>query len=238
MKILLTNDDGIESKGLLLIAKWAVKHGEVLIAAPLHQQSGTSQAIEIHEPFIVKKVAYQIDVPAYAVDSTPADCVRFATAALDFEPDLIISGVNCGFNVGVDIVYSATVGAIFEGATSGYQGLAISTHPESFDDAEAHLDEVWDYIMTRDLFSKNDLYNVNIPVSPKRILMTKQAGPYYRDKFRNVGDDLYIADGYSIYKGTSNLDLDLDAVMNGYISITPLTLNRTASVYDELKDEQ
>lgn len=88
MKILLTNDDGIQSEGLMIVAKWAKKLGDVTVSAPKFEQSGKSHSIDIHNPFEVKKVDYLDGVRAFSVDSSPADCVRFATLGLHETYDL------------------------------------------------------------------------------------------------------------------------------------------------------
>lgn len=144
MKILLTNDDGIQSEGLMIVAKWAKKLGDVTVSAPKFEQSGKSHSIDIHNPFEVKKVDYLDGVRAFSVDSSPADCVRFATLGLHETYDLVISGINKGLNLGEDIMYSATNGAIFEACTRGLKALALSTHVQSFDDAQAWLDRIYD----------------------------------------------------------------------------------------------
>lgn len=122
MKILITNDDGIFSEGLAILTKWATKLGEVYVVAPSQQQSGKSHAITIHSPFEISKVTLGLgEKEAYAVDSTPVDCVRFATLGLGIQFDLIFSGINKGYNLGEDILYSGTVGALFEASLAPYK---------------------------------------------------------------------------------------------------------------------
>lgn len=120
------------------------KLGDVTVSAPKFEQSGKSHSIDIHNPFEVKKVDYLDGVRAFSVDSSPADCVRFATLGLHETYDLVISGINKGLNLGEDIMYSATNGAIFEACTRGLKALALSTHVQSFDDAQAWLDRIYD----------------------------------------------------------------------------------------------
>ena len=114
MRILITNDDGIEGEGLRHLVNWARRLGEVVVAAPKVEQSAKSHTIEIHKSFEAKKVEYLPGVTAYAVDSSPADCVRLLVLGLEEHFDLVLSGINRGLNVGCDIIYSGTVGAIFE----------------------------------------------------------------------------------------------------------------------------
>ncbi len=228
MKILITNDDGIHAEGIEILAEWAGKLGEVTVVAPLVEQSAKSQSIDIHSPFPLLKVEFPYGIPAYAIGSTPADCIRVADAALDLEYDLVFSGINRGLNVGWDIVYSATCGAVFEAAYSGKPAIAFSTSPDGFPAVRNSLDRIWSYIESHRLLTQASLLNVNIaPPGDGNIYWTRQAGPYYRDRFDHLDSDLIKAAGYSVYKGTFDTELDLDVVMNGHISISPLTVNRT-----------
>ena len=109
MKILITNDDGIQASALPDLVKWAKKYGEVTVIAPKVEQSAKSHAIEIHKPFRLEPVDLVEGVTAFSLDSTPADCVRYGILGRGEQFDLVISGVNRGLNVGVDIIYSGTV---------------------------------------------------------------------------------------------------------------------------------
>lgn len=229
MKVLLTNDDGINAPGLLVVAKWAAKRfDQVVLAAPTNQQSGKSHAINIHQPIHIQRVPYPVDdIVAYSVDSTPVDCVRYATIGLRQSFDLIISGINRGYNIGEDILYSGTCGAIFEAALRGICGVALSTHYTTFDTAEAELDNIFDYIFDNQLFALNSIYNVNIPDNtPKGILVTKMGGPYYSDEFIAADEHTFHQEGYMVYEFGSDFTVDTDATMNGYTTITPLSVKR------------
>ncbi len=226
MNILVANDDGIESEGLAILAKWAQKLGKVTVCAPLVQQSAKSHAINIHSPVEAHKVAYLDGTEAYVVHSTPVDCVRFGTLGLNRHYDLILSGVNKGFNMGEDILYSGTVANIYEGALRGSRGIAFSTDPTSFEEATKQLDEVFKYILKNGIFDVAGHLNVNIPLNSKGIKWTKQGGPYFTDEFVKVGEDTYSQEGYSVYHLGNDLTLDTDAVMNGYISVTPISTRR------------
>ncbi len=228
MRILITNDDGIRAPGLEILANWARKLGEVTVIAPKVEQSAKSHSINIHTPFEAKRVNWLDGIECYSVDSAPADCIRFAINGLNMKFDLVLSGINKGLNVGDDIAYSGTDAAIFEAAYFKCRAIAFSPVPESFEWAKASLDRCWNHIIDNRYFDYNLIYNVNIPSDPKDILLTRQGNAYYKDLFNEVEDGMYIACGYSVYTGTSNLDEDLDAVMNGHISITPLSVNRTA----------
>lgn len=227
MNILIANDDGISSKGLSEIVKWAQKAGNITVSAPKHEQSGKSQSINIVSPFEVTKAGYLPGTDAYCVDSTPADCVRYAIKCSGIKYDLVISGINRGFNLGKDILYSGTVGAIYEAAFLGVKGIAVSTDFSSVDEVTQYLDSVYDYFIKNDLLSKGNLYNVNIPKNPKGILITRQGDTFYDDNFVDKGNSTFMQVGYAAYTLNDDLSFDTNAVMNGYISITPLTAERT-----------
>ena len=236
MKILVTNDDGINAEGIKILASWARKLGDVTVSAPKMQQSAKSHAINFHDHIEVHKVPYIDGVTAYVVDSTPVDSVRFATLGLETHYDLILSGINKGFNIGEDILYSGTVANIFEASLRGYKAIAFSTDPTDFAEATKRLDEIYDYFVKHDLLSHNDIYNVNIPLNSKGIKWTKQGGAYFTDEFVKVDDTHYHQQGHSIYRLNHDYTLDTDAVMNGYIAITPMSTRRdNVEVFEKLK---
>ena len=114
MRILITNDDGMHASQLIPLIKWAQKLGDVTVAVPKFEQSGKSHGIEIHKDFEAKQVELEPGISVWAVDSTPADCVRFAVLGQKMAFDLVLSGVNRGYNIGTDIMYSGTVSAVEE----------------------------------------------------------------------------------------------------------------------------
>ena len=228
MKILITNDDSISSPNLLPLAKWASKLGEVTIVVPKQEQSGKSHGIEIRKSFEVLKTDLFPNIETYTVDSTPADCVRFAIVGLERTYDLVISGINKGLNIGQDIIYSGTVSAVMESAYRGIPSVAISTEFESFDSALESLDTIYDFFIKHDLFGKNMIYNVNIPINPKEIRITRQGGPYFGDNFVPQENNYYLPVGRSIFTEQGKTDFDTETVLvQRHISITPLTTNRT-----------
>ena len=236
MRILITNDDGIQGEGLLHLVKWAQKLGEVVVAAPKVEQSAKSHAIQIHDRFEVKKVDYLPGVTAYSVDSTPADCVRIMVLGLKEQFDLVLSGINRGLNVGSDIMYSGTVAAVFEASNLGMKAIAVSTEPSSISTAWEHLDRVWEYFMQHKLLKRHDCYNVNIPASAGDIRITRQGGPYFSDDFQPEENDLYSPKGIPVYQ-PSNFCFDTDTVLTHHqISVMPLTTQRVdLAVYEGLK---
>ena len=229
MKICITNDDGIHSEGLLRLVDWAQQLGEVHVYAPKVEQSAKSHAVEIHKAFEAKPASVPGAVRAWAVDSTPADCVRFAVLGQKERFDLVISGVNRGLNVGQDIMYSGTCSAAMEAVGLGFNALALSTEPETFDDAFAQLDQVWAFITENDLYSKARLWNVNVPLrTTGEIRITRQGGPYYSDDFHPQANDMYLPCGKDVFTPTLGCDFDTDCVLHDRcISVTPLTIDRT-----------
>ena len=227
MRILVTNDDGVEAAQLVNLIKWCRRLGDVTVFVPKFEQSGKSHGFEIKKPFEVKQVGLEDGVTVWTMDSTPADCVRFAVHGLKLQFDLVISGINRGLNVGTDMMYSGTVGAACEAVNLGIKAIALSTQPRYYDRAIAHLDRIFAFIENHDLLAQNDIYNVNIPADPKEIRFTRQGGPYYTDDFPNVGGDLYRPVGRAIWEDSHDDTLDTDATLHGYISVTPLTTNKT-----------
>ena len=228
MRILITNDDGVFAPGIKLLAEWARKLGEVTVVAPQHEQSGMSHAINFTKPMEIKNFTLMEGVEAYSCDSTPADCVRYGIVGLEREYDLVLSGINRGVNLGVDVIYSGTVAAIFEAAYWKHNALAISTYPDTAEEASRELDNIYNYIKEKNLFAFNPIYNVNIPKESRGIKITKQGSPYFNDGFKPLGENMYLQTGERI-PDEFPLDESRDtvAIENGYITVTPLTLNRT-----------
>jgi len=237
MRILITNDDGMNAEQLVPLIKWCRKLGDVTTFVPKFEQSGKSHGFEIHKPFEVKQVELEPGVTVWTVDSTPADCVRMAILGMGLEFDLVISGINRGLNIGADMMYSGTVGAACEAVNLGMKAIALSTPPKYYDRAVAHLDRVFDYMDSHHLLDLNPIYNINIPENPGEIRITHQGGPYYSDRFPHIGDNLYRPTGYPIWADRGDDTLDTDATLHGYISITPLTIDKTNwEVYRKLTE--
>ncbi len=237
MRILVTNDDSISAEVLPQLVAWAQRLGEVTVVVPKYQQSGKSHGIELHTPYEVVQAAPICGAETYTVDSTPADCVRFALMGMHKQFDLVISGINKGYNMGKDIMYSGTAAAVFEAGAQGIAAVAFSSSFTGSEAAAAHLDQVWAYMQENRLWEMGSLYNVNIPPEGGEIRITRQGGPYYSDDFKPVGDDHYQAHGICIHENKGDLTLDTDAVVSGYISISPLTVCRIdLPLYERLKE--
>ena len=236
MRILITNDDSISAKQLLPLIRWCQKLGDVTVIVPKFEQSGKSQSIELHKPFEIKRVMLE-DVEVITVDSSPADCIRYGVLGMKQHYDLVISGINRGFNMGRDIMYSGTAGGVFEAVSLGLKAVAISTGPEFYDRAIEPLDQVLEFFKAHKLMEKCDLYNVNVVPEAKGIRITRQGGHFYSDDFVHQGNDMYMPHGKCVYENRNDLTLDTDCVMNGYISIMPLTIDRADMVvYHQLTE--
>ncbi|MBQ4639860.1 MAG: 5'/3'-nucleotidase SurE [Clostridia bacterium] len=228
MRICITNDDGIHAKGLCVLARWAGKVGDVTIVAPRYQQSGKSHSIDIHQPYAVERAAHETGFAAWQVDSTPADCVRVAMMALGEKFDLVLSGINHGYNLGREITYSGTVGAALEAGVQGTKAIALSTRREIFDGMEEKLDNMWAFFQEKGLLQLADVWNVNIPEEyTGRIVLARQGGPFYSDTFFMNGG-LASVEGKPVWQPGGDANVDTDAVLQfGHISVTPLTNDRT-----------
>ena len=237
MRILITNDDGIQGEGLMHLVKWAMGLGEVVVAAPRVEQSAKSHTIEIHKSFEAKQVDYLPGVTAWAVDSSPADCVRLMVLGLGETFDLVLSGINKGLNLGSDIMYSGTVAAVFEASALGLPAIAVSTEPKAISVAWQELDRVWTYIQENRLMEVHSLYNVNIPLEAGPIRITRQGGPYYSDDFLPEENHLFRPKGKPVYRFTDAENLDTESVLTRKeISIMPLTTQRVdMTAYEALR---
>ena len=227
MRILITNDDSVSASQLVPLIRFCQTLGDVTTVVPKFEQSGKSHSIELHKAFEVKKVELEPGLWVYTVDSSPADCVRFAVMGLGLDVDLVISGINRGYNLGMDIMYSGTAAAVFEAAALGIKAVALSTSYKSYEIAKDHLQTVFAFLQEHDLLSVHSIYNINIPPQPKGIRVTRQGGPYYTDLFEHQGNDLYLPIGKCVHENKKDLTVDADATVEGYISVTPLTVNRT-----------
>lgn len=236
MRILITNDDGISSPALPRLAAWAKKLGDVTVVAPREEQSGKSQAIDFKNPVRVTRVAME-GVEAWAMNSTPADCVRFGITGLGVKYDLVFSGINRGYNLGDDIAYSGTIGAIFEAARLETRAIALSTGIDSFEPAFSSLDEVYSFITDHRMLDHAKLLNINFPTTPMNgISVTKQGGMFYSDAFLKLENDMYIQVGEPVETESDDLSIDIVALQHGYVSVSPLTAVKTDfEAYEKLK---
>lgn len=228
MKVLITNDDGILAPVLpKLISFVHTFASEIVVVAPKVEQSGKSHAIDFTRPIEIKRVDIAPEARCYSMDSTPADCVRFAVLGLKEHFDLVISGINRGYNLGADLVYSGTAGAIFEAARLGLPGIALSTGFEGFDGAIAALPLLYSYFKENSLLKAHSWYNVNIPNTPGGMRITRQGGIYFADDFKQISEEIYEQVGAPAKQTDLAPEADIIALAENCISITPLSASRT-----------
>ncbi len=239
MKILLTNDDGIEAVGLRALWEAIPENVETLIVAPRWQSSAAGHSISLRKSIRAREVKWDKKKTAYAIEGTPVDCVKFAFAKLKFQPDIVFSGVNLGPNTGVSVFYSGTVSAAREGLFTGVPALAISMASHSCDDFKPAVQFIkWfvEYYKTYPL-PRDVMLNVNVPVRPLRsikgVKITRQAPSRFVEDYL-VGSKL---NTYELSGGIELLEpdgtSDEEAVLEGFISITPLHIDLTA--YHEMQ---
>ncbi len=236
MKILLTNDDGYTAEGIRILYDELKKYGEVIMVAPEHHMSGTSMSRAFWDKIEVK----QHEENMYSVAGTPADSVVIALHGLNIRPDVVISGINDGFNISTDTVYSGTIGACMEAIKAGIPAIALSSDFHNFTNAKKDLDYVLNYILNKDLLSDKYLLNVNFTKNSnkktKGILITdlghRPMQFYYTKEGSHYSSRRKIMD-YTPEEGS-----DLWAIRNGYISITPLKFgNQTEYGLRELRNK-
>lgn len=227
LKILVTNDDGIDAIGLSYLVEHAKKYGDVTVVAPKYEQSAKSQAIEVRKSFECKKIDKFPNVDTYIVDSTPTDCIRFAKYGLHLDFDLVLSGINRGYNVGEDIWYSGTVSVLFEAVSVKAKGIAFSVYKGS-NEGYQYFDMVMEHILSNKLLDICDIYNVNMPEIAKGIKYTKQGTCNFETWFTETSENCYIQEGTWIAESSEEkMEIDSACIANNYISITPLTIDRT-----------
>lgn len=233
MKILVVNDDGIDAKGIHILAEAAKELGEVWVVAPDRQCSAMSQCVTVRGEIIVKERKIPVDgVHAYSVSGTPADCVKIALLhILPQKPDIVFSGINFGYNAGQDILYSGTVGAAVEALSNGIPAIAFSSEANDiYDVIEKYLLPIAKDLTGRSLPS-DTLWNVNFPgcsleeyqgILENRIPADTQFyQDYYEIKEQSENGFLLEAGGNPIKEAPEGTDIR--AVMDRYISIGTIT---------------
>jgi len=237
MKILLTNDDGIYAKGLIaLYNKFAEKH-DVTIIAPDRERSAVGHGLTIHSPVRIKKIDDRFNVNGYAVSGTPADCVKIGIVELlDQKPDMIISGINPGANVGININYSGTAAAAREATLLGIPAIAVSIRgflTDYYADAAIFTEKLSEKILQHGL-PKGTFLNVNIPDLPvdktKGVIISKQGASIldeYFDQRTDTRKKTYYWYGCTVPAESEISDIDENAVLNNFISVTPVRCDMT-----------
>jgi len=235
MRILVTNDDGIMSPGISILSKHLKEVAdEVIIVAPDVERSATGHAITIRTPLWVKEVSVNNEFFGYAVNGTPADCVKLAIQDIKKgKIDLVISGINKGPNLGTDILYSGTVSGALEGALMGKPSIAISSANKENPDFESAARFIVEFLKVFNMRKLPEFtaLNINVPAKPyekiKGWKITKQSKRRYNDYFEArkdpFGNTYYWMLG-EIIEDDPDENSDYMVVKNGYISITPISV--------------
>lgn len=247
--ILICNDDGIDAPGIIALASALDGLGELYVVAPENEQSAVGHAITVRDP--VRAHTHRFETPsgeiyARAVTGTPADCVKLAVNQLvPRRPDLVVSGINHGPNTAVNVIYSGTVSAATEASILGLNAVAFSLcswESSDFEAAGTVARHIASHVLTRGLPS-GVLLNVNIPARPtselRGIQITRQARSRWEEGFDERVDP-FDRPYYWISGTFVNLDegdgTDIDAIEDGYVSVTPLQHDLTA--HEHLEDLQ
>ncbi|TVQ81226.1 MAG: 5'/3'-nucleotidase SurE [Bradymonadales bacterium] len=238
MLILVSNDDGFFTEGIRSLAKALKKIGDVWVVAPDREQSASGHSLTLHRPLRVKKVSR--DHHEYAVDGTPTDCVNLAiNRLLPRKPDIVVSGINRGANLGDDVTYSGTVAAALEAALLGVPAIAVSAIPKNGED-EYSYDGAADfaaYLAQKTVEHSLEPYmilNVNVPseteVGERRCVICKMGKRVYDDVLEERidprGRPYYWLGGASV-KSRIDADTDCEAAEKNRISLTPIQLDMT-----------
>lgn len=248
MKLLLTNDDGINAKGIYALAKELEKDYELVIVAPDNQRSACGHSITITEPIFVKELKIDgIKSKAYSVSGTPADCVRIGIDKLvDGKVDMVLSGINNGLNLGTDVIYSGTVSAAIEASIYKIPSIAVSTEInddiEKYALAAKYASEILKII--RDTYTKDDVViNVNVPLIPKENIKgikvcnigSKTYDFYFMEDIDRGNDKKYYLKGNLNEFEDENTDVYY--IKRGYVTVTPLHYDLTNfKILDEVSN--
>ncbi len=237
MKVLITNDDGIYAQGLWALYKRFALNHLVTVVAPDRERSAVSHAITLHEPLRARRVNLDGGFPGYAVNGTPADCVKLGVLEiLGCKPDMVISGINPGANIGVNVNYSGTVAAAKEASLYGVSSIAVSV--QGFD--MKHIDDAAKFVerLTVEVLEKGlpfgTFLNVNIPdISVQEtagVRISRQGIDIFPEFFEKRVDPrnrTYYWQGYDANPSVHNPDTDGAALCDKYISITPIKCDMT-----------
>ncbi|MFI3167991.1 MAG: 5'/3'-nucleotidase SurE [Bacillota bacterium] len=239
MKILIGNDDGIGSVGILALVKELARNHEVRVYAPMGNRSGFSHSLTVRQPIYVKQsdIFADLGVKAWEFSGTPADCIKLG---LDidktFAPDIVIGGINHGPNMGMDVMYSGTCGVGMEGSLAGACGIAVSLdcHFEdgNYQTAAKVVGENLQLLF--DAHIGTSVWNINVPNLAygdlKGVELTQIGVQIYNDVYEKGEDEkgvFYSLGGYTVDHNQNQPNGDVEVVKNGKVSITPIKQNRT-----------
>ncbi|MDS1030812.1 5'/3'-nucleotidase SurE [Bacillota bacterium LX-D] len=238
MKILLTNDDGIDAQGIKYLQRSLLTIAEVFTVAPERERSAAGHGITMHKPLRVNKVLLENESYGYSVSGTPADCVKLALdKLLDHKPDFVVSGINNGFNLGTDIIYSGTVSAAIEAIINGVPAIAVSVEEGALSEDLVFVAETVKKLILQINeieLDNNALINVNVPCVSKGpvkgLEITSQGLRLYENSVEvrkdPRGKDYYWLGGQPIAL-EAKLGTDVAALEHRSISLTPLGFDLT-----------
>jgi len=235
--LLISNDDGVHAPGLLALKKALTSLGEVAVVAPERNWSASGHTKTLHKPLRVDSVRLEDGSPAMATSGSPSDCVALSVLGLlDRKPDLVLSGINTGANVGYDLTYSGTVAVAMEAVIWGIPAIALSLDgdgSEGFDRAARFAAGLATLVLEADL-TRPMLLNVNVPGLPSReikgVRVTRLGRRVYRDALVRRKDPRgrpYYWIGGDPPIGQPEQGTDIGALNEGYISVTPVRLDLT-----------
>ncbi len=240
MLILLTNDDGISAPGIVAMYRELARLGEVTVVAPETVQSAAGHGITIGTPLLTSKMTIENTFTGIAVDGRPADCVKLAVnQLLPQQPDLVVSGLNAGANVGINVLYSGTVAAALEAAFLGLPAIAVSLHlrepiPADYAGAAKICRETIQKILA-DGLAGGQMMNVNVPAlppgqRPTGTKMVRQCTRPFIDTYERRQDPRgrdYFWNNSIFTLGETDDDTDVAALRDGYVTMTPLQFDLT-----------
>ncbi|MFP4047593.1 MAG: 5'/3'-nucleotidase SurE [Bacteroidales bacterium] len=244
--ILVTNDDGVEAKGIKSLVEMVKPYGDVIVVAPMRAHSGMSHAITVTVPVRYEKLKEEENIIVYGCSGTPVDCVKLAFSEIvPDKPDLLVSGINHGSNASVSIIYSGTMAAVIEGCINNIPSVGFSLldfHPDADFDASIHYGrKIIQHILKKGL-PEHTCLNVNIPAveTPdiQGIKVCRQAKGVWREEFEKRTDprkgEYFWLTGYFENHEDSAEDTDEWALKHNYISVVPVHIDLTN--YKALKD--
>ena len=243
MRVLLTNDDGVEAVGIRCLAEALRERHEVCIVAPEHEQSGVGHAFTFQAPLHYRTLDGNDGIETYAVSGTPSDCVKFGVSyLLRTRPDAVVSGMNIGENSGVSSIYSGTVAAAREGALWGIPSFAFSmagTIERFAAEYSSYAARVLSWIMAIDngalaMSRPRTFYNVNFPACPpgrcRGLRFTRQSLAFFDDRYRSAGVTAR-GEGFMLFGEKQGLEpsreYDSRALLDEYAVLTPTLLDCT-----------
>jgi 5'-nucleotidase len=248
MRILLTNDDGIYAPGLAAMERALRRLGDVDVVAPAVEQSGVGHSITFLSPLMAKEVFDGDRRRGWAVEGSPADCVKLGLAEFcPHQPDLLVSGINGGLNLGINVLYSGTVAGATEGAVAGITSVAVSLEYDEhaqFDRAAEMTVSLIKQILAQKDAAAHTLYNINIPTSaferPTEVRVVPMATVGWPAVFDRRQDPkgrwYYWATGAAPVPVAGELT-DLEAWEQGYVTLTPLRIDRTEpAILERMRD--